>query len=60
MNIGTGDSDLTWQGMPGLSYGFDWGEIFINYRYRYYDMDEVGIFEDLSLEGPGFGITGLF
>jgi hypothetical protein len=60
IDIGTGDSDLTWQGMLGLSYGFDWGEIFINYRYLYYDMDEGGLFEDLSFEGPGIGITGRF
>ncbi len=60
LDIGTGDSDLTWQGMLGLSYGFDWGEIFINYRYLSYDMDEGGLIEDLSFEGPGIGITGRF
>ena len=60
LDIGTGDSDLTWQGMLGLSYGFDWGEIFINYRYLSYDMEEGGLIEDLSFEGPGFGITGRF
>ena len=60
LDIGTGDSDLTWQGMLGLSYGFDWGDIIINYRYLYYDMEEGGLFEDLSFEGPGIGITGRF
>jgi hypothetical protein len=60
LDIGTGNSDLTWQGMLGLSYGFDWGEIFINYRYLSYDMDEGGLIEDLSFEGPGIGITGRF
>ncbi len=48
------------QAMLGLSYGFDWGEIFINYRYLSYDMDEGGLIEDLSFEGPGIGITGRF
>lgn len=60
LDIGTGDSDLTWQGMLGLSCGIDWGEIFINYRYLSYDMDEDGLIEDLSFEGPGIGITGRF
>jgi hypothetical protein len=60
LDIGTGDSDLTWQGLLGLSYGFDWGEIFINYRYLYYDMEEGGLLEDLNFEGPGIGITGRF
>lgn len=60
LDIGTGNSDFTWQGMVGLSYGFNWGEIFINYRYLDYDMDEGGLFEDLSLEGPGVGLTFQF
>jgi hypothetical protein len=60
LDIGTGDSDLTWQGMLGLSCGFDWGEIFFNYRYLSYDMDDGGLIEDLSFEGPGIGITGRF
>jgi hypothetical protein len=60
LDIGAGDSDFTWQGILGLSCGFDWGEIFINYRYLYYDMGEGRLFEDLSLQGPGIGITGRF
>ena len=60
IDIGTGSSDLTWQGMVGLSYGFNWGEIMINYRYLDYDMDEGGLFDDLTLEGPGVGITFRF
>ncbi len=46
--------------LPRVSYGFDWGEIFINYRYLYYDMEEGGLLEDLNFEGPGIGITGRF
>ncbi len=60
LDIGTGNSDLTWQGMVGLSYGFNWWEIMINYRYLDYDMDGGGLFEDLTLEGPGIGLTFRF
>ncbi|MFH1981359.1 MAG: hypothetical protein ABIL58_05925 [Pseudomonadota bacterium] len=59
-DIGAGNSELTWQGMAGLSYGFDWGEAIINYRYLYYDMKQGGLFEDLRFEGPGIGITFRF
>jgi hypothetical protein len=52
-DIGTGDSDLTWQGMLGLSYRFGWSEIMLAYRYLYYDTDEGKLFEDLTFKGPG-------
>jgi hypothetical protein len=59
-DIGTGDSDLTWQGMLGLSYQFGWGETKFTYRYLYYDTDEGELFEDLNLEGPALGLTFRF
>jgi hypothetical protein len=32
VDIGSGDSDLTWQAATGLGYGFRWGEIAGIYR----------------------------
>jgi hypothetical protein len=55
-DIGTGNSDLTWQGMMGLSYRIGWGEIKFVYRYLYYDTDD-GLFEEVSFEGPALGLT---
>ena len=55
-DIGTGNSDLTWQGMLGVSYRFGWGEIMLSYRYLYYDMDESKLFEDLTFKGPALGL----
>ncbi len=27
LDVGTGDSDLTWQGLLGLAYSFGWGDL---------------------------------
>ena len=59
-DIGTGDSDLTWQGMLGLSYRFGWGDIKFAYRYLYYDTDEGKLFDNLDFEGPALGLTFRF
>ena len=55
-DIGTGNSDLTWQGMLGVSYRFGWAEIMLSYRYLYYDMDKGKLFEDLTFKGPALGL----
>jgi hypothetical protein len=39
-DIGTGDSNLTWQAMLGVGYRFDWGEVTLAYRALGYDFDK--------------------
>jgi hypothetical protein len=59
-DIGAGDSDLTWQAMVGLGYGFGWGDLFVNYRHLEYDFGDVRQFEDLSARFSGPSIGGIF
>ena len=40
-DIGTGDSDLTWQVMLGLDYAFDSWTFHLNYRHLEYDFGNV-------------------
>ena len=56
-DIGTGESDLTWQAMVGVDYQFDWGKLFANYRHVDYDMGDANRFENLEMtfSGPSFG-----
>jgi hypothetical protein len=60
LDIGTGTSELTWQGMVGLGYGFKWVDILVAYRYLYYDMDDDKLVQDMSLGGPEFGLKFKF
>jgi len=60
LDIGTGDSDLTWQGVVGVGRTFDWGEIKLTYRYLDYDFASDDLFQSLGLSGPALGATWRF
>lgn len=55
LDVGTGDSDLTWNAMAGLAYEFGWGEMLLAYRHLEYDQSANKLLQDLSFSGPGFG-----
>lgn len=57
VDIGTGDSDFTWQAMAGIGYQFGWGALMLNYRYLDYDTDKSSPVTDLELSGPMFGAS---
>jgi hypothetical protein len=56
IDVGAGSSELTWEGMAGLAYGFKWVDIIVAYRYLYYDMDDAGLVQDMSFDGPEIGL----
>jgi hypothetical protein len=55
-DIGTGDSDLTWQGMLGVAYEFGWGDLGVAWRYLDYDLGD-GAMSDMNFNGPAAGAT---
>lgn len=57
LDIGTGDSDLTWQGVAGLGYAFGWGELVAAWRYLYYDMPSGMAIGDMTFNGPMAGVA---
>jgi hypothetical protein len=60
IDIGTGSSEVTWEGMVGLGYGFKWVDILLAYRHLYYDMDNDDLIQEMSFSGPAFGLTFKF
>jgi len=60
IDVGTGSSEITWQGVVGLGYGFKWIDILLTYRHLYYDMDDDGLIQDMQFSGPAFGLTFRF
>ena len=40
IDVGAGDSELTWQGAIGVGYAFTWGELGLTYRHLSYELDE--------------------
>ena len=56
-DIGTGDSDFTWQGLAGIGYAFSWGETVAAWRYLSYDLPSNRPIADMDFSGPALGLT---
>jgi hypothetical protein len=57
VDIGTGESSLTWQAMGGVGYAFSWGEIVGAWRYLDYDMKSGSRIESMNFNGPAIALA---
>jgi hypothetical protein len=60
VDVGTGDSDLTWQGMAGLGYSFDSIDVVGVWRYLDYDIGDDTAITSIDFNGPALGVTFRF
>jgi hypothetical protein len=60
LDVGTGSSTLTWQGMLGVAYSFTWGGVTLAYRNLYYDLKGDNLIQDMRFSGPALGVTFRF
>ncbi|MEO8674408.1 MAG: hypothetical protein ABI569_02450, partial [Casimicrobiaceae bacterium] len=56
-DVGTGQSDLTWQVIGGIGYSFKWGEVIGAWRYMDYKFKSGAPIEKLTLNGPAMGVA---
>jgi len=56
-DVGTGDSDLTWQAVLGIAYSFGWGDMGVVWRHLDYDLGSGGPIQDINFSGPAAGAT---
>lgn len=60
-DIGTGDSDLTWNASAQFGRKYDWGSLAVGYRYLHYDFDSnFKVMKDLDIYGPVIGAAWEF
>jgi hypothetical protein len=59
-DLGTGDSNLTWQLSAGVGYSFSWGDLLLVYRHLEYQQDDGELLESLALSGPAMGASFRF
>lgn len=52
VDVGAGESSLTWQAAAGLGYAFGWGDVMLAWRHVDYDMKSGQAIETLSFDGP--------
>ena len=60
LDIGTGESDLTWQAFGGIGYRFKKVDLVVAYRYLSWELKDNPIFDDYSMHGPLAGIRFRF
>jgi hypothetical protein len=60
VDIGAGESNLTWQGMVGLGYTFDTVEVLGVWRYLDYDLGRSTPIQSIDFNGPALGVTFRF
>ncbi len=60
VDVGAGDSDLTWQGIVGVGYRWGWGDLRLDYRYLSYEQGDDSLVEELTLDGPAVGVSFRF
>jgi hypothetical protein len=57
LDIGTGESDLTWQAMAGLGYSLGWGDVLVAWRYLDYEMAAGTPIKELTFSGPAVAVS---
>jgi len=57
LDVGTGQSDLTWQAAAGVGYTYSWGELTAMWRYLDYDFESDSKIQSINFNGPMFGAT---
>jgi opacity protein-like surface antigen len=57
LDVGTGQTQLTWQAAAGVGYAFSWGEVVAVYRYLDYKNKSGKPIEDMTMKNPQLGVT---
>lgn len=60
LDAGTGDADLTWNGLLVLGREFSAGDLLFAWRHLEYDQDADSLVQDFSFGGPGVGFRFRF
>ncbi len=56
-DVGTGQTDLTWQAAVGISYSYKWGDLIGMWRYLAWEDGSDKPIESLNFNGPMLGVT---
>lgn len=59
-DVGTGSSSITWQGLLGIAYAFEWGDLSLGYRHLYYDQSGDKFVQNFRFSGPSLGASFRF
>jgi hypothetical protein len=57
LDVGTGQSKLTWQISGGLGYSYSWGSVFTTWRYLDYKFPSGKGLDNISMSGPMLAVA---
>jgi hypothetical protein len=57
LDVGTGQSQLTWQAAGGIGYTYGWGSVFALWRYLDYNFKSGSALESMNFNGPMLGVA---
>jgi hypothetical protein len=60
IDVGTGQSKLTWQVNAGVGYRFDWGSVFATWRYLDYEFKSGNALQSMNMNGALVGVAFQF
>jgi hypothetical protein len=60
VDVGTGQSKLTWQINAGVGYKFGWGSVLATWRYLDYDFKSGDALQSMSMNGALIGVAFQF
>lgn len=60
LDIGGGDSNLTWQGLAGIGYRTDWGGVQLGWRHLSYEQGGRSLVQDVTLSGAYLAVNVRF
>jgi len=60
VDVGTGQTQLTWQISGGLGYTYSWGSVFAVWRYLDYNFQSGKALESINMSGPMLGVAFQF
>ncbi|WP_198375119.1 hypothetical protein [Neoroseomonas rubea] len=60
LDIGTGDSNFTWQTFAGIGYQSGWAGVQLGWRYMSYDQGSNALVQDLTMSGAYVAVNFSF
>ena len=60
LDVGTGDSEFTWQALAGFGYKFNKWDFILAWRYLDWEFDDSPALDNLSINGPLVGAKFIF
>jgi hypothetical protein len=52
-----GSNSSGWNGIIGIAYRFDWGDLLLAYRNLYYSMNDDKLLQSVRMTGPALGAS---